>query len=170
MKLCPARAELPRALPFPAARPSRPELIPRCYAASPSAAWPPSLLNCRRRTRQRWQPPDRPVNGAYIGNTLAAGANVNGINMFAPDYQTPRSVQMNIGLERQFGKGVVWNADYIRNIGTHTLLAVDVNHVGDVRFFNKTNAINAIAATNAAFGCGASASAVATNCAIAAGA
>src|SRR5262249_48819780 len=63
-------------------------------------------------------------NAAYIGNTLAAGANVTGINMFAPDYQTPRSVQMNIGFEHQLGKGIVWSADYLRNIGTHTLLAI----------------------------------------------
>lgn len=106
------------------------------------------------------------ANGAYIGNTLAAGGGVDGINMFAPNYQTPRSVQMNIGFERQLGKGVVWNADYVRNVGTHTLLAIDVNHVGDVRFFNKTNATAAIAATNASFGCGATD----INCAIAAGA
>jgi len=110
------------------------------------------------------------TNGAFIGNTLAAGGGVNGINMFAPNYQTPRSVQMNFGFERQLGKGVVWNGDYVRNVGTHSLLAIDVNHVGDVRFFNKTNATAAITATNAGFGCGASASAVATNCAIAAGA
>jgi Carboxypeptidase regulatory-like domain len=90
------------------------------------------------------------VNGAFIGNTLAAGGGVNGINMFAPNYQTPRSVQMNIGFEKQLGKGIVWNADYVRNVGTHTLLAIDVNHVGDARFFNKTNAINAINATLAA--------------------
>ena len=91
-------------------------------------------------------------NPAFIGNSLSAGANINGINMFAPNYQTPRSVQMNIGFERQLGKGVVWNADYLRNVGTHTLLAVDVNHVGDVRFFNKTIAANAIAATLTACG------------------
>jgi len=91
-------------------------------------------------------------NSSFIGNTLTAGANITGINMFAPNYQTPRSVQMNIGIEHQFGKGVVWNADYIRNVGTHTLLAVDVNHVGDVRFFNKANAQAAIAATLAACG------------------
>jgi len=84
------------------------------------------------------------TNAAFIGNTLAAGANITGINMFAPNYQTPRSVQMNIGFEHQFGKGVVWSADYIRNVGTHTLLAVDVNHVGDVRFFSKANAVAAI--------------------------
>jgi hypothetical protein len=110
------------------------------------------------------------ANGAYIGNTLSAGGNLNGISLFAPDYQTPRSVQMNIGFEKQLGKGIVWNADYIRNVGTHTLLGIDVNHVGDVRFFNKTNATNAIAATTAGFGCGGGASAAAINCAIAAGA
>jgi hypothetical protein len=109
-------------------------------------------------------------NSAFIGNTLAAGANITGINMFAPDYQTPRSVQMNIGFEHQLGKGVVWSADYLRNVGTHTLLSIDPNHVGDARFFNKTVATNAIAATNGAFGCGASASAASINCAIAAGA
>jgi carboxypeptidase family protein len=92
------------------------------------------------------------TNGSYIGNTLMASGNVTGINMFAPNYQTPRSVQMNIGFERQLGKGIVWTADYIRNVGTHTLLAVDVNHVGDVRFFNKANAVAAINATIA--GCG----------------
>ena len=92
-------------------------------------------------------------NSSFIGNTLAAGANITGINMFAPNYQTPRSVQMNFGFEHQFGKGVVWNADYIRNVGTHTLLAIDVNHVGDVRFFNKAAAQNAIAALMLHCGC-----------------
>jgi len=109
-------------------------------------------------------------NPSFIGNTLAEGANITGNNMFAPNYQTPRSVQMNFGFEHQLGKGIVWNADYVRNVGTHSLLAIDVNHVGDVRFFNKTVANAAISATNAAFGCGASTSAVATNCAIAGGA
>src|SRR5579859_5175476 len=110
------------------------------------------------------------TNGAFIGNTLAAGGGIDGINMFAPNYRPPRSVQMNIGFEHQLGKGVVWTTDYVRNVGTHTLLAIDVNHVGDVRFFSKANATAAIAATNASFGCGASASAAATNCAITAGA
>jgi hypothetical protein len=84
------------------------------------------------------------ANGAYIGNTLAAATGFDGINLFAPNYQTPRSVQMNIGFEKQLAKGIVWNVDYLRNIGTHTLLGIDVNHVGDVRFFNKANALAAI--------------------------
>lgn len=104
------------------------------------------------------------VNGVYLGNTLVASSGLTATAMFAPNYQTPRSVQMNIGIEHQLGKGVVLNADYIRNVATHTLLAVDVNHVGDVRFFNKANAQAAIAATNAQFGC------ATIDCAIAAGA
>jgi len=108
-------------------------------------------------------------NGNFIGNTLSASGNLNGINMFAPNYRTPRSLQMNIGFEKQLGKGIVWNADYLRNVGTHTLLAIDTNHVGDVRFFNKTAATTAIAATTAAAGCAGGASSAAIDCAIAAG-
>jgi carboxypeptidase family protein len=91
-------------------------------------------------------------NPSFIGNTLAEGANITGNNMFAPNYQTPRSLQMNFGFEHQLGKGIVWNADYVRNVGTHSLLAIDVNHVGDVRFFNKANAVAAFNTTLAACG------------------
>ena len=110
------------------------------------------------------------TNGAFIGNTLAAGGGVDGINMFAPNYQTPRSVQMNIGFEHQLGKGVVLTADYVRNVSTHTLLAIDVNHVGDVKFFDQNAALSAISATNASFGCGAVTTSAGIDCAIAAGA
>lgn len=106
-------------------------------------------------------------NGNFIGNTLSASGNINGISMFAPNYQTPRSLQMNIGFEKQIGKGIVWSADYLRNVGTHTLLAIDTNHVGDARFFNKNAAVAAITATTAAAGCAGGASAAAIDCAIA---
>ncbi len=42
---------------------------------------------------------------------------------------------------------MVFTADYLRNIETHTLLAIDTNHVGDARFFNMTNAVAAINTT-----------------------
>jgi len=111
-------------------------------------------------------------NSAFIGNTLAAGGGVDGINLFAPNYQTPRSVQMNIGVQRQLWKGMVLSADYVRNVQTHALLAIDVNHVGDVRFFNKANALAAILATNTALSCttGGGTSAADINCAIGKGA
>lgn len=107
-------------------------------------------------------------NPSFIGNTLSA-TSVNN-SPFAPDYKTPRATQMNIGIQRELAKGVVFTADYVRNVETHTLLAVDVNHVGDARFFNKTNALAAISATTAAKGCAGGSSAAAINCAIGAGA
>jgi len=108
-------------------------------------------------------------NGSYIGTALSdTGPNGSSTNLFAPDYQTPRSLQMNVGIQHEFGKGMVFTADYLRNISTHTLLAVDTNHVGDARFLNVANATAAIAATNSGLGCAASTAGI--PCAIANGA
>jgi carboxypeptidase family protein len=93
-------------------------------------------------------------NGQYIGNALADGIDVTGTNLFAPQYVAPRSVQMNIGIQREIRRGIVFTADYLRNVSTHNLLSVDTNHIGDARFFNMTNARAAVATTNASFGCG----------------
>jgi hypothetical protein len=92
-------------------------------------------------------------NPTYAGATFAGsapsdtGPNGNGINLFAPDYKTPRSVQINFGVQRELRKGMVLTADYLRNVSTHTLLAVDTNHVGDARFLNMSAATAAIATT-----------------------
>ena len=91
-------------------------------------------------------------NPGYIGTTLAAGEDINSVSMLAPNYVSPRSVQMNFGLQHQFGKGAVLEADYLRNVETHTLLGIDVNHVGDTRYFSLANAQAAIAATLSACG------------------
>lgn len=108
------------------------------------------------------------TNPSYIGNALVDGFDATGTALIAPNYVSPRSVQMNFGLQHELRKGMVFSADYLRNIETHTLLAVDTNHVGDSRFFNLANAQNAIATTNSAFGCGGGQAGI--NCAIAAGA
>jgi len=50
-------------------------------------------------------------------------------------------------MQHEIRRGMVLSVDYLRNIETHTLLAVDTNHVGDARYFNKTNAVLAIART-----------------------
>ena len=91
-------------------------------------------------------------NGVFVGNTLADGANVTGTNLFYPNYQTPRSLQMNIGVQQEIHRGTVVTVDYLRNISTHTLLSGDTNHVGDSRFFNMASAQAAIASTLAACG------------------
>jgi len=90
--------------------------------------------------------------------------------LFAPDYKTPRSTQINVGIQREISPGVVFSADYVRNVTTGLLLGVDLNHTGDARYFSKANAMGAISATNNQFGCGASTSAAATQCAIKGGA
>lgn len=86
-------------------------------------------------------------NSAFVGNLLGGITNV-----VAPNYKTPYSVQMNIGIQRELRPGMILSADFLRNVGLHYLVNQEVNHVGDVRYFNKTAAQNAIAATLAHFG------------------
>ncbi|MGB0013844.1 MAG: TonB-dependent receptor [Candidatus Sulfotelmatobacter sp.] len=109
-------------------------------------------------------------NPSYIGNALADGEDATGTDLLAPNYVSPRSVQMNVGLQHEIRPGMVLTVDYLRNIETHTLLAIDTNHVGDARFFNLAAAQNAIAVTTAGLGCPGGFSPGAINCAIAKGA
>ena len=56
--------------------------------------------------------------------------------------------------------------DYVRNIATHYLLSTDINHAGDVRYFDKNAALSAVSATNSEFGCGTGTNAAWINCAL----
>jgi hypothetical protein len=76
------------------------------------------------------------------------------IGWFDPNYKTPISYQMNVGFQREIRHGMVFTADYLRNVTTRLLLGVDINHVGDSRFLNMAGAQAAIASTLSA--CGAS--------------
>jgi hypothetical protein len=91
------------------------------------------------------------TNSNYVGNSLAEGPDVNGQYLYAPNYKTARSVQMNIGVEHEMWKGGIFAADYLRNVGTHFMQQIDGNHVGDARFLNGVAANNAIALTLAHF-------------------
>jgi hypothetical protein len=92
-------------------------------------------------------------NPNYIGNFLDAGLGVP-LGVLAPDYKTPRSLQINFGIQREIRHGMVFSADYLRNVGTHSLLGIDINHDGDVKNFSLANAQAAIAATLKACGAG----------------
>ena len=104
-------------------------------------------------------------NPSYVGGHLTdcgtggqncffpSGTSGAPASMFNPDYKSPRSVQMNIGVQRELKSGVVLSVDYVRNVETHYLLGIDENHAGDIRYFNKIGALDAIAATNTNFGC-----------------
>lgn len=105
------------------------------------------------------------ANPAFIPSLLSSGSFI-GTELFEPNYQTPRSYQMNVGIQHQIFPGTVVSADFVRNIGLRYLLGIDVNHAGDVRYFDLAAAQTAIAATNSFFGCGNSYSATAINCAM----
>jgi len=92
------------------------------------------------------------ANSNFLGQTLASGNNSTGNNFIAPNYKTPESWQMNIGIQRQIGHGSVLSVDFLRNVSLHYLMGYDTNHVGDSRYLNKTAAENAIAATLTACG------------------
>jgi Carboxypeptidase regulatory-like domain len=108
-------------------------------------------------------------NGTYIGTVLADTA-VTSTTLLAPNYVSPRSVQMNFGIQREIRRGMVFSADFLRNVSTHNFLITDTNHVGDARFFNLAAAQNAVALTTAGLGCAGGFSAAAINCAIGKGA
>ncbi len=111
-------------------------------------------------------------NPSFIGSTLTDGLDSTGTVLLAPNYVTPRSLQMNLGIQHELRPGMVLTVDYLRNIETHTLISIDTNHVGDARFFNLGAAQNAIATTMALQFpmCAPGYSSTSINCAIAHGA
>lgn len=86
------------------------------------------------------------INPSYVGNTGLSGIDINSTSLLAPDYKSARSVQMNIGIQREIRRGMVLTVDYLRNVSTHNLLSIDTNHVGDSRFFNAVAASAAVLA------------------------
>jgi hypothetical protein len=89
-------------------------------------------------------------NPAFIGNSLSIGP--AGQTAFAPNYKTPSSTQVNIGVQREIFKGGVLNVDYVHSATIHIGQVIDTNHVGAARFFNPAAAQAAVAATLAMCG------------------
>jgi hypothetical protein len=86
-------------------------------------------------------------NPNYIVSVLNNGFNFPQASLFAPNYKTPRSTQINVGIQHEFAPGVVGTVDYVRNVTTGLLLGVDLNHTGDVKYFSVGRAQQAIANT-----------------------
>ncbi len=106
-------------------------------------------------------------NPSFLPNLISSGSAIP-LGALAPNYRTPYSVQMNAGIQRELRPGMVLSVDYLRNVNLHYLIGVDANHSGDVnpKYFNLAAAQQAIATTNAQFGCPTSFSAAAINCAL----
>lgn len=105
-------------------------------------------------------------NPSYIGN----GGGLKAAGIYGAPYKTPYSIQFNGGFQRELSRGVIVSADYVHNATLKIPLIIDENHVGAARYLNVSAAQAAIAATTSSFGCAGGYSAVAINCAIAAGA
>jgi hypothetical protein len=101
-------------------------------------------------------------NGDYIGNTLTDNQAL-GTSLFSPNFRTPYSLQLNVGVQHEFRPGTVLSVDYLRNHGLHYLVYYDTNHVGAARYLDKTAAAKAI--NNTIANCGVSTfSAAMVNC------
>jgi hypothetical protein len=108
-------------------------------------------------------------NPNYIGTLLQQGLSWAAANLYDPNFQTPRSLEMNFGLQQELRRGMVLSVDYLRNVGTHYLLGIDENHTGDIHYFNSVAALHAISATNQSFNCGTGTDFNSIQCAIGAG-
>jgi hypothetical protein len=92
-------------------------------------------------------------NPNFVGNTLAMSVPANGLAAFAPDYRTPRSYQMHLGMQRQMWGSGVLTLDFVRNVSQRFGLTVDTNRVGDANHLYTdangvpTAALNAITNT-----------------------
>jgi hypothetical protein len=90
------------------------------------------------------------TNGSYVANTLSEGPNGN--YLYDPKYRSARSIQMNLGIQRELWKGGIFTADLVRNVGEHFMQSIDQNHVGDATTYNVAAADNAVQTTLAAYG------------------
>ena len=110
-------------------------------------------------------------NPNYVGSLLDHGLGFGvSANMWDPKFRTPRSIEMNIGVEHEIRPGLIFSADFVRNVQTHYFLGADENHTGDVHYFSRSVALRAISATNQSFGCGIGTDFNTIQCSISAGA
>jgi hypothetical protein len=96
------------------------------------------------------------VGGSQPNRNFVSSA-LSGLNpsydLLYPGYRTPRSWQMNAGIQQEIRPGTVFSLDYVRNIGEHYLIGQDVNHSGAAHSFNQANAVAARDAAQRAHGC-----------------
>jgi hypothetical protein len=91
------------------------------------------------------------TNGDYVGNTLAIPT-AAGYAAYAPGFKTAYATQINIGVQQQLWNGSLLSVDYLHSVTNHIQQAIDTNHLGDARYFDKNAATAAIQATLSANG------------------
>lgn len=89
------------------------------------------------------------LNPSYVGSTLTVNS-----AFYAPNYVSPYSLQMNLGIQRELAPGTVLSVDYVHSATLKIQQTVDVNHDGAARFLNVDAANAAIQRTLADCGVG----------------
>jgi len=84
-------------------------------------------------------------NSGYIGTGGGLFAN----SIYAGPYVSPYSIQINGGVQHDFGQGIILSADYVHNATLKVPISIDVNHDGAARTLNTAAAQNAILTTMA---------------------
>jgi hypothetical protein len=88
--------------------------------------------------------------------------------LLEPNYKTPYSFQVNVGIQRELRPGLVLSVDYLRQRGLHYAVARDYNRMGAADTLNVPNALAAMNALQSGLGCPLGPAGV--NCAVASGA
>ena len=73
--------------------------------------------------------------------------------MLDPNYKTPYSTQVNLGIQQQLTHSLFLSVDYVHNTNIHNVLVHDANIVGATKTFDPVAAQAAVAATETQFGC-----------------
>jgi hypothetical protein len=67
-------------------------------------------------------PPGAPTLANPFSGFILPGAGAGGINIIDNGLQNPMVQQMNLGVQREFGRNYVLRADYLHNYGTHFII------------------------------------------------
>ena len=74
-------------------------------------------------------PPPAPTLANPFSGFILPGAGAGGINVIDNGMQNPMVQQMNLGIQREFGKNYVLRADYLHNFGTHFIIGRTIGTV-----------------------------------------
>jgi outer membrane receptor protein involved in Fe transport len=74
-------------------------------------------------------PPGAPTLADPFTGFPLVGAGASGINIIDNTMQNPMVQQMNLGVQREFGRNYVLRADYLHNFGTHFIIGRTIGTV-----------------------------------------
>ena len=74
-------------------------------------------------------PPGAPTLANPFTGFILPGAGAGGINIIDNAMQNPMVQQMNLGVQREFGRDYVFRADYLHNFGTHFIIGRTIGSV-----------------------------------------